>query len=76
MGGMTEAPSRTSSAFVFTLVLVAAFSVFLVFNEDPWAFGRFMVVGIAYLAAIVLSFVWFASPGRRGHTMILLWRRW
>ena len=72
MGGMTEAPSHTSSAFVFTLVLVAAFSVFLVFNEDPWALGRFMVVGIAYLAAIVLSIVWFASPRRRGHALILL----
>ena len=73
MGGMAEAPSRTSaSAFVFTLVLVAAFSVFLVFNEDPWALGRFMVVGIAYLAAIVLSFVWFATPRKRGHAMILL----
>ena len=52
MGGMTEAPLHTSSAFVFTLVLVAAFSVFLVFNEDPWVLGRFMVVGIAYLPAL------------------------
>ena len=73
MGGMTEAPSRTSaSAFVFTLVLVTAFSVFLVFNEDPWAFSRFMMVGIAYLAAIVLSVVWFATQRRRGHATILL----
>lgn len=73
MGGMTEAPPRTSgSAFVLTLVLVTAFSVFLVFNEDPWALGRFVVVGIAYIAAIVLSIVWFASPRRRGHAIILL----
>ncbi|MDG7016698.1 MAG: hypothetical protein JRM82_04905 [Nitrososphaerota archaeon] len=70
---MTETPPRTSAAaFVFTLVLVVAFSVFLVFNEDPWALGRFVVVGVAYLAAIVLSIVWFASPRRRGHAMILL----
>ena len=70
---MTGAPPRTSAwAFVLTLVLVVAFSVFLVFNEDPWALGRFVVVGIAYLAAIVLSVVWFVSPRRRGHAIILL----
>ena len=70
---MTEAPPHTSaSAFALTLVLVMAFSVFLIFNEDPWALGRFVVVGIAYLAAFVLSIVCFASPRRRGHAMILL----
>ena len=70
---MTEGSSRgPGAALALTLVLVAAFSVFLTFNEDPYALSRFMVLGIAYLAAVVLSIAWFASS-RKGwrHALIL-----
>jgi hypothetical protein len=71
---MTEVSSRGSAAaLALTIVLATAFSVFLVFNEDTYALGRFMVVGVAYLSAVVLSIAWFASSRRgRRHALILL----
>ncbi len=52
--------------------LCVAFSVFLVYNEDPWVFGRFIVIGIAYLAAVILSLVWLAGSRARRSSLILL----
>ncbi len=45
--------------------LVALFTIFLVFNEDPYEIFRFWVVGIAYLVAIILSVAWFGSARAR-----------
>src|ERR1700730_10904008 len=48
-------------AFAIVLALASVFSVLLVYGEDPFALGRLVVTGIAYLVAIVLTVAWFAE---------------
>src|ERR1700730_9774780 len=48
-------------AFAIVLALASVFSVLLVYGEDPFALGRLVVTGIAYLVAIVLTVAWLRS---------------
>ena len=66
-----QLPARQRN-FIVAIALVAAFSVFLIFNEDPWAFGRFLVTGIAYAAAIVLSISWFVNTKHKRKSALIL----
>ncbi len=75
-GGQFASRIRSNSGSIILAIamfLVAAFSVFLVFNEDPWALGRGIVIGIAYLVAIILSIFWsLGSSSRKSPALILL----
>jgi hypothetical protein len=61
-----------SSRFAIVVVLVAAFSAFLVYNEDPWALGRFVVTGTAYLVAVGLSIALLATTWKKSALVLLL----
>ena len=72
-----QAASRTKadegrSTLAITIALIATFSVFLVYNEDPWALGRTFVMGTAYLVAIALSAAWLANSTTRKRSALIL----
>jgi hypothetical protein len=58
--------------FAITIACVVAFSVFVVYAEDPFALGRVIVVGIAYLFAIALSIAWLAVSGKPRRAALIL----
>lgn len=62
----------TSKTMVVLAALAVPFSIFLTYNEDPWALGRFAVVGMAYLAAIILSISWFADTRDKRKSVLIL----
>lgn len=60
-------------AFVTVLVLASIFSLIVVFVEDPFSLGRFIVEGLAYLVAIGLTLAWLGgSRNRKKSALILL----
>ena len=59
-------------ALAVVIVLITAFSVFLIYNEDPWVISRFIVTGIAYLAALILSIVWLGNSRVWRKTALIL----
>ncbi len=58
--------------FYLVIALVAMFTTFLIYDEDPYALGRIAVLGISYLSAIVLSVAWFTDSRTRGKYALLL----
>lgn len=59
-------------ALVALALLTVPFSIYLVYNEDPYAIGRFAVTGVAYLAALVLSIAWVSETRDRRSSALIL----
>jgi hypothetical protein len=58
--------------FVIIIVCLVAFSALLVYGEDPFALGRTIIVGFAYLFAIALSISWLAVSGKPRRALFFL----